>query len=82
MRQRSVISGIYHRGDAVEGNLYAVRSGRSRKPKAGPVTVMRPVEATLGGSTFTGLRTVNVIKSPRTKRLDKQDRMWYACLSK
>jgi len=82
MREQRVISGIYHRGDKTEGNIYSVRTGRSRKPKAGPVTVMRPVAMSMGGTDITGLRVAKVIKSPRTKRLDKQDRMWYACLSK
>jgi hypothetical protein len=79
---KRTISGIYEQGDSVGGNLYATRKGRSRKLKPAPVTVLRPVERTLGGYTFKALAPVNVIKSPRTKRLDKQDRAWYACLSK
>jgi hypothetical protein len=78
MGQR-VISGVY-----ANTNVYAVRTKgqRSRKPKAAPVTVMHPVACVMGGVEFTGLKVAKVIKSPRTKRLDKQDRMWYAGLSK
>lgn len=78
MGQR-VISGIYTNP---HGNVYAVRKARSRKPAAAPVTIMRPVACTMGGVEFTGLKVAKVIKQPRLKPVDKQDRMWYACLSK
>lgn len=82
MRHQRVISGIYTQGDAVNGNIYGTRQARSRKHKPAPVTVMRPVEVKVWGVDTTTLRPVKVIKSPHAKRLDKQDRMWYACLSK
>lgn len=82
MRHQRVISGIYNLGGSDDGNVYAVRTGRSRTPKPAPVTVMRPVACSMGGTEFTGLKVAKVIKSPSTKRVDKQDRMWYACLSK
>lgn len=79
MAQRRVISGIY---DNQYGNIYAVRGHRSRSPKSGAVTIKRPVVRSMGGVEFMGEETVNVIKSPRRKPLDKEQRKWYACLSK
>lgn len=62
----------------LNGNAYVRTGGGKRNPKAGPVTVLKPVQAEVRGLgvQVEVLKPVNVIKAPRRKPMDKEDRRY------